>query len=332
MNPRLPRLIATAVGTLGLIGALGMTASAPAQAQSYPNKPVRFIIPFPPGGTTDIVGRVVADRIGQFLGQPLVIENRGGGGGSIGAEAVARATPDGYVIGMATVSTMGTNPAASRSIGYDPMRDFLPITNLAAVPNVLAVHPGVPAKNMAEFLALLRAQPGKLSYATSGTGGIAHMIGELFKATTGTDLVHVPYRGSGPAINDVLGGQVPVLFDNLPSSLQYIQAGRMRALAVATPRRLESLPTVPTFGELGLKDVNDEAWYGLVAPARTPADAIQKLHAAAVKALALPDVIERLHQQGAQPIGNTPEEFGRQIKAEYDKWVRVAKQQNIHLD
>ncbi len=332
MTQRLPRLIATALGALGLIGTLSLMAGAPAHAQSYPNKPVRFIIPFPPGGTTDIVGRVVADRIGQFLGQPLVIENRGGGGGSIGAEAVARATPDGYIIGMATVSTMGTNPATSRSIGYDPMRDFLPITNLAAVPNVLAIHPGVPAKNMTEFLALLRAQPGKLSYATSGTGGIAHMIGELFKATTGTDLVHVPYRGSGPAINDVLGGQVPVLFDNLPSSLQYIQAGRMRALAVATPRRLEALPTVPTFGELGLKDMNDEAWYGLVAPAKTPADAIQKLHAAAVKALALPDVIERLQQQGAQPIGNTPEEFGRQIKAEYDKWVRVARQQNIRLD
>jgi tripartite-type tricarboxylate transporter receptor subunit TctC len=319
--------------TLALLSALTALTTFGAQAQSnWPNRPVKFIIPFPPGGTTDIVGRVVADRIGQFLGQPLVIENRGGGGGSIGAEAVAHATPDGYTIGMATVSTMGTNPAATPRIGYDPLRDFMPITNLAAVPNVVAVYPGVPARNMAEFLTLLKAQPGKFSYATSGTGGIAHMLGELFKATTGTDLVHVPYRGSGPAINDVLGGQVPVLFDNLPSSMQYIQAGRMRALAIAAPRRLEALPNVPTFAELGLKEVNDEAWYGLVAPAKSPAIAIQKLHDAAVKTLALPDVIERLQQQGAQPVGNTPEEYARQIKAEYEKWVRVVKQQNIRLD
>ncbi len=311
---------------------LAVLLAGQVQAQSYPTKPVRFIIPFAPGGTTDIVGRIVADRIGRQLGQSLVVENRGGGGGSIGAEMAARAAPDGYTIGMATVSTMGTNPAATPKLAYDPLRDFVPITNLVGVPNVLAVHPSVPAQNMAEFLKLLKANPGKYAYASSGTGGIAHMLGELFKLTTGTSLVHIPYRGSGPAINDVIAGQVPVLFDNLPSSLGHIESGRMRALAVSSPKRLHALPDVPTFAELGMKEVNDPAWYGLVAPAGTPADIIEKIHAASVRTLAQPDVIERLRQQGAEPIGNTPEEFGQQIRAELAKWQRVVKEQNIHLD
>ena len=317
---------------LSFIVGLVSVAAGTAMAQTWPTKPVRFIIPFPPGGTTDIVGRVVADRIGQQLGQPLVVENRGGAGGSIGAEAIAKSAADGYTLGMATVSTHGTNPATSTKLGYDPLKDFAPITNLAAVPNVLAVNPSVKAQNLAEFLKLLRDQPGKLSYASSGTGGIGHMMGELFLATTGTSMVHIPYRGAGPAINDVIAGQVPVLFDNIPSSLPHIEAGRMRALAVAAPKRLSALPAVPTFAEAGLKEVNDEAWYGIVAPAHTPEAVIRKMHDATVAALAMPDVVERLKQQGAEPIGNTPEQYAEQIRNEFDKWKRVVRERNIKLD
>jgi tripartite-type tricarboxylate transporter receptor subunit TctC len=309
-----------------------MLIAQAASAEGYPSRPIHLIVPFPPGGTTDIVARVVADRVGQELGQPLVLENRGGAGGSIGALAIAKSTPDGYTIGIATVSTHGTNPATSSKLGYDPIKDFIAITNLAAVPNVLEVHPSVKAQNLAEFIKLLRAEPGKYSFASSGIGGISHMMGELFEASTKTSMVHIPYRGAGPAINDVIAGQVPVLFDNLPSSLPHIQGGRMRALAVAAPQRLDSLPGVPTFAEAGLKEVNDEAWYGIVAPAHTADDAVQKIYRASVKALAAPDVIEHLRQQGASPVGNSPAQFGAQIRDEFEKWKRVVRERGIKLE
>lgn len=301
-------------------------------AQSYPTKAIRLIIPFPPGGTTDIVGRVVADKLSRELGQSVIVENRGGGGGSIGATAIAQAAPDGYTLGMATVSTHGVNPAVTSKLAYDPVRDFIPITNLVSVPNVVAVHPSVKARDMKEFLALLRAQPGKLSYASSGTASIGHMMGELFKATTKTYVLHIPYRGAGPALNDVVSGQVEVIFDNLPSSLPFIQSGKLRALAVAAPKRLEVLPNVPTFDELGLKPVNDMVWYGFVAPAKTPDEVITKIHDTTVKVLALPDVIERFKSLGATPIGNSPKEYAAQIQAELAKWRIVAKQQSITLE
>lgn len=305
-------------------------AQAPA---TYPTKPIRLIIPFPPGGTTDIVGRLVADEIGKNLGQPLVIENRGGGGGSIGALEVARAAPDGYVLGMATVSTMAVNPACNPKLPYKSPDDFALITNLAAVPNVIAVNPNkVAAQNLQDFIALVKSSPGKLSYASSGTCGIGHMMGELFKLTTGTFLVHIPYRGAGPALNDVLSGQVEVFFDNLPSSLASIQAGKLRALAVAAPKRLDALPAVPTLAELGLNAVNDQVWYGLLAPAGTPPEIIKRIHEAAVKALAHPAVRERLKQQAAEPVGNTPEQFRAQIITERDKMMDLVKRQGIKLD
>jgi tripartite-type tricarboxylate transporter receptor subunit TctC len=315
-----------------LLAAL-LLAAAPfaAVAQTYPVKPIKLIIPFPPGGTTDIVGRIVAPAIGQQLGQPIVIENRGGGAGSIGAAEVAKSAPDGYTLGMSTVSTMGTNPATNSKLPY-ATTDFAAITNLAATPNVVAVHPSVPAQNMGEFLKVLKDRPGKLSYASSGTGGISHMMGELFKVTTKTFIVHIPYRGAGPMLNDAIGGQVEIVFDNLPSSLPHIQSGKLRALAVAAPKRVDMLPNVPTFAELGLAPVNDMAWYGLVAPAKAPADVIQRVHAAAVKALAQPEVQERLRQQGAIPVGNTPAEYKKQMDDELAKWKRVAVQQSIKLD
>ncbi len=240
--------------------------SAPSYAQTYPTKTVKMIIPFPPGGTTDIVGRIVADKLSAALGQTVVVENRGGAGGAIGAVELAKAAPDGYTIGISTVSTMAVNPAANPNTKYNPLTDFIPVTNLAAVPNVMVVHPGVAAKDMKEFIALVKANPGKYNFASSGTAGIGHMMGELFQVASGTDIQHVPYKGAGPALTDVLGGTVPILFDNLPSSLQHIKAGKLRALAVAAPKRLDLLPDVPTFAELGLKDVNDQAWYGLVLP------------------------------------------------------------------
>ena len=301
-------------------------------AQAFPTKPIRLIVPFAAGGTTDIVARIVADQMGRELGQAVIIENRGGGGGSIGANEVAKATPDGYTLGVATVSTMAVNPAANPKIPYNNLTDFIPVTNFVTVPNILAVHPSVPAKDIKEFIALLKKNPGKYSFATSGTAGIGHMMGELFLSASGTDMVHIPYKGAGPAINDVLGGQVPVLFDNLPSSKAHIDAGSFRLLAVAAPKRLAAYPNVPTFAEIGMKEVNDPAWYGLVAPAKTPKEIVDKLYAAAVKAVHSPATKEKLAQQGADPLGNTPAEYAAQIKTEYDKMKSIVVKKGIKLE
>ena len=317
-----------------LIGAGVALAFLPAgaSAQPYPNKTIRLIVPFAAGGTTDIVARIVADQLGKELGQVVIIENRGGGGGSVGANEVAKATPDGYTLGVATVSTMAVNPAANPRIPYNNLTDFIPVTNFVTVPNILAVHPSVPAKDIKEFIALLKKNPGKYSFASSGTAGISHMMGELFLAASGTDMVHIPYRGAGPAITDVLGGQVPVLFDNLPSSKSHIDAGKFRLLAVAAPKRLPAYPNVPTFAEIGMKEVNDPAWYGLDAPARTPKEIIDKLYAAAVKAVNNPATKEKLAQQGADPLANTPAEFAAQIRTEYEKMKVIVVSKGIKLD
>ncbi|CAJ0700543.1 hypothetical protein LMG19089_02618 [Ralstonia edaphis] len=315
-----------------LIGAAGMALCGPAEADNYPTKPLKLIIPFPPGGTTDIVGRGVADQLSKVLGQAVVVENKGGGGGSIGADAIAKAAPDGYTIGIATVSTHAVNPACNPKLSYDPLKDFKPITNLATVANVIAVNPTFPAKNYKEFVAVLTANPGKYSFATSGTCGIGHMLGEEFKVLTKTQMVHVPYRGAGPALNDVLANQVPIMVDNLPSSIQFIKGGKLRPIVVAWNKRIDSLPDVPTFAEVGLKDANDPAWYGLVAPAGTSDDIIRKLNEAAVKALKDPGLVDRFRGAGAEPVGNTPQQYAAEIKREFDKMRTLVKQQNIKLD
>ena len=301
-------------------------------AQAWPVRPIKLVIPFPPGGTTDIVGRITADRLGRELGQPVIVENRGGGGGSIGAAEIAKATPDGYTIGMATVSTHAVNPACNPKLGYDPIKDFQPITNLAHTANVIVVHPKVPANDIKELVALLKKNPGKYSYATSGTCGIAHMMGEQFKVSTGTFITHIPYRGSGPALNDTLAGQVEIMLDNLPSSIPHIQAGKLRALAIANSKRLEAFPNVPTYAELGLKEMNDPAWYGLIAPAGTPRDIVMKIQAAANKVVFSADIAKRLRDAGAEPIGNTPEQFAEEIRKEKDKMAALVKRQNIKFD
>lgn len=310
----------------------GLAFAASAHADNYPSKPITLIVPFAPGGTTDIVARIVADKLGKELGQAVVVENRGGGGGSIGASAISKANPDGYTIGVSTISTHAVNPACNPKLGYDPVNGFAPITNMARTPNVLTVNSKSPAKDFRQFLDMVKKNPGKMNYATSGTCSIQHMVGEQFKAATGTYILHIPYRGAGPALNDLLGGQVDMMFDNLPSSMSHIQAGKLRPLAIAWNKRLDALPNVPTFAELGLKQVNDPAWYGLVAPPKTPEDIIKKLNAATVKVLQLPEVKERFKQQGAEPVGNSPAEHAAEIRTELEKMRNVVTKQGIKLE
>ncbi|MFC3340246.1 tripartite tricarboxylate transporter substrate binding protein BugE [Paracandidimonas soli] len=308
----------------GIATALGTTA---AQAADYPSQPIRVIVPFAPGGSTDIVARIVTQRMAQELGQTLVVENKGGAGGAIGAAEAARAKPDGYTLSIATVSTMAVNSACRpNDLPYDPLKDFVPVTNFANVPNVIEANPKFPAKNFKELVQILKDNPGKYSHGSSGTCSILHLFGEAFKLSTGTDAIHVPYKGSGPAVTDAVGGQIDLMFDNLPSSMAQIQAGNLRALAIAWPERLAALPDVPTLAEEGYPELNQPAWYGLLAPKGTPDEIVKKLRDAAVVALKDPAVIETLEKQGAAPSGNTPEEFAKEIKEQYD-WAKdiVAK-------
>nr|WP_256977499.1 tripartite tricarboxylate transporter substrate binding protein BugE [Bordetella genomosp. 10] len=299
---------------------------------AYPSRPIRLIVPFPPGGTTDIVGRLFADKLGRELGQTVIVENRGGAGGSIGSAAIANSAPDGYTLGIATASTHGINPAVYAKLPFDAEKDFTPITNLAAVPNIMAINPKVGAKNMAEFIALAKSEPGKLTYASAGNGSVSHMMGELFKMASGTNLVHVPYRGVGPALNDVLAGQVDVMYDNLPSTLPHVLANRLIAMAVAAPQRVKALPNVPTFAEVGLPAVNDASWFGLIGPAKLPKAVVDKLNAAVAKVEAEDDVKTHLEALGAAPANNTPDEFAKQIAAEIAKNKRVAAEAHVKVD
>ena len=299
---------------------------------SFPARPIRLVVPFAPGGTTDIVARLVAEPLGKLLGQSVVVDNKAGAGGSIGMADVARSAPDGYTIGLATASTHGVNPATLKKPGYDAERDFRAITSLATTPVVMIVHPSVPANNHAEFLAYLKAHPGKLNYASPGNGSLGHMLAELYKSSTHTAMVHAPYRGAGPAKNDRLAGHVQVLFDNLPSSLAVIQAGQVRALAVSAPRRLESLPAVPTFAEIDLASNNEPSWFGLVAPATTPDAIVAKLHASVTTVLQQPELKAKLKTQGLEPLGNTPQAFQAQIVAEVAKMRRVALAAGIEAE
>ncbi len=315
-----------------LTGAAAGLAPLELLAQAYPAKPVRLIVPFATGGTTDIIARVMADRIQPALGQTLVVDNRAGGGGVVGATEIVRAAPDGYTIGMATVSTTAANPAINPRIAYHPLNDFTPIINIAATPNVIVVHPSFPARDYKGFLAEIKRRPGKYNYATSGTGGIGHLQTELFKSLTGTFIVHIPYRGAGPALQDVVGGQVPILFDNLPSALPFIKDGRLIAIVVAAPARLAQLPNVPTFAELGLAPVNRMAYYGFHGPKGLPADVVQRLHAAAKRTAELPEVRKRIEDTGSQLVLGSPAEFGQQIAAEFAVYKDVVAKQKLKLD
>jgi tripartite-type tricarboxylate transporter receptor subunit TctC len=318
---------------LGALVGVGLAAASPLlMAQGYPSKPVRLVVPFAPGGTTDIVARTVSDKLGAALGQTVVVDNKAGGGGIVGAQELARSAPDGYTLGIATVSTTAANPAINPRTGYNPLTDFTPITNLAATPNIIAVHPSFPAKNYADFLALLKKSPGKYSYSSSGTGGIGHLQTELFKSLTGVFITHIPYRGAGPALNDTVAGQVPIMFDNLPSALPFVREGKLVPIVVAAPQRLAQLPNVPTFKEVGLEPVNRMAYYGIVGPKNLPKDIVDKVYNAAKQALADPGVRKRIEDTGSLVLGNTPEQFAEQIRAEYDVYKGVVARQNLRLE
>ena len=319
--------------SLLLSAAAGLALPVELLAQSaYPNKPVRLIVPFAPGGTTDIIARVLAERIQPALGQTLVVDNRAGGGGVLGATEIVRAAPDGYTIGMATVSTTAANPAINPRIAYNPLVDFTPIINIAATPNVIAVHPSFPARDYKGFLAEIKRRPGHYNYASSGTGGIGHLQTELFKSLTGAFIVHIPYRGVGPALQDTVAGQVPIIFDNLPSAMPFIKDGRLIPIVVAAPQRLAQLPAVPTFAELGLEPVNRMAYYGLHGPKGLSAEVVQRLHAATKRTAELPEVRKRIEDTGSLLVLGSPAEFGQQMAAELAVYQKVVAQQKLKLD
>ncbi len=318
-----------------ILASLVAASFAPLQgalAQAYPNKIIKLQVPFAPGGTTDIIARVLAEPLGKALGQGVVVENKAGGGGVVGANETAKAAPDGYSLGIATVSTVASNPAINPKTPYNPLTDFTPIINVAATPNVIAVHPSFAAKDYKGFVAELKKHPGQYSYSSSGTGGIGHMQMELYKNLVGVYVTHIPYRGAGPALNDTIAGQVPMMFDNLPSALPYIMANRLVPIVVAAPHRLSQLPNVPTFKEVGLEPVNRMAFYGIYGPKGLPKEVVDKVNAAVRKALEDPAVKKRIEDTGSIVIGNTPEQFAEQIRAEYAVYKKVVESAKLQLD
>lgn len=296
------------------------------------SKPLRLVVPFPPGGATDITARIMAEPMSRALGQSVIVENRAGAGGSIGMAEVAKAAPDGFTLGVATLSTHGVNPSVYKKLPYDPIKDFAAVSELVKAPGVLVVNAALPVANFAELIKYLKANPGKVTFASPGNGTIGHMWGELFKSTTNTFMVHIPYRGAGPALNDVVAGQVNVYFDQVASSLPFIQSGKLRAIAVSWGKRLDVLPNVPTYGELALFSNNDPSWFGLVAPAGTPAATVQRMNDAVVKSLKEPAVRDKLAALGLFVTGTSADDFANQVKKEIDKMQRIAKFAKISLD
>ena len=318
---------------IAITPAAGLPLSKAVAQAAYPAKPVRMIVPFPAGGTTDIIGRAAAQELTRTLNQQFIVENRPGAGGNIGSEQVAKAAADGYTLLVCTVGTHGINASLYDKLPYDPVRDFAPVTLVATVPNVLVVNPSLPAGNVRELIALAKSRPGKLNYASSGNGTSIHLSAELFKAMTGTFITHIPYRGSSPALTDLIAGQVDLMFDNLPSALPHIKAGKLRALGLTSARESVALPGVPTIQQAGgLAGYEASSWFGIVAPAGTPADIVALLQKQVAAGLARPDLREKLVGQGAEPVGNTPEQFATYIRNEITKWSKVIKASGAKVD
>lgn len=318
--------------------AVTVFVSAAAGAQSYPSKPIKLVVPFPAGGTTDILARAVGAELYKAWGQQVIIDNRPGAGGNIGSEIVAKSAPDGYTLLMGTVGTHGINQSLYAKLPYDPIKEFAPVTLVAAVPNVLVLNAALADKNkitdVGSFIAFVKANPGKLNMASSGNGTSIHLAGELFKTQTRTFMVHIPYRGSAPAITDLIGGQADLMFDNLPSALPYIKAGRLRAIGLTSSKPSPALPGVPPIAQAGgeLAAYEASSWFGILAPAGTPSDIVHKLQQEIAKSLASPAVKEKLIAQGADPVGNTPEQFAAHIQAETKKWAAVVKAAGAKID
>jgi len=303
-----------------------------AHAQGYPVRPVRIVVPFPAGGNADILARVLAQKLGELLGQSVVVDNRAGASGIIGTEAVAKSAADGYTLLMGTTGTHTTNPAVFAKLPYDPVKDFAPISNFADSPFLLVVHPSVPARSLAELIALARARPGQLHYASFGAGSSAHLTGEMLRSMAKIDIVHVPYKGGPPALSDVLGGHVPMMFNSLPAVLPQMKAGRLRALAITSLKRSGGATEIPTFGEAGLANFEAGSWYGVIAPAGTSREIIARLHGEVVRILAMNDIRQRLAAEGADPIGNTPDQFTEQIRRDMARWGKVAREAKVKAE
>ncbi|MGY2488757.1 tripartite tricarboxylate transporter substrate binding protein [Cupriavidus sp. CP313] len=315
--------------TFTAIALLAACASGAAHATAYPDRPIKLIVPYAAGGTTDIIARIVGTRLGPVLGQPVVVENRPGAGGAVGSAYAAKQPADGYTLVMEVESSHAVNPNVYLKTAYDPVKDFAPVSNLADVPNVLVVNPAFPATDLQSFIKLLKANPGKYSFGSSGNGGLSHMNGELFMNATGTRMLHVPYKGLGPALNDAVAGQIQVVFDNIPSSSGLIQGGRLKPLAVAAKQRLKVLPNVPTYAEAGLPAMNNPSWFGLGAPAGTPSAILDKLNDAVRQVLAEPEVIAAIEKQGAIPAPTSRKAFGDLIRAQNAHWKQVVE--DIHF-
>src|SRR5258706_15514388 len=313
------------------LAALAFATPAFAADDDYPTRTVKIVVPFAPGGSTDVVARILADKLGAELKQTFIVDNRAGASGNIGADAVAKAQADGYTLLMGTTGVLSINAHLYKDMPFDPARDLAPVAYTSLITNILVVNPGVPARNVAELIALAKGKPGSLTFASSGAGSSTHLSGELFKSLAGVDILHVPYRGSSQALIDLMAGQVTMLFDNAPSSLPFVEQGKLRALAVTSTRRLPDLPDVPTLDEAGIAGYESLSWSGLVAPAATPRAIVAKLNAAIERILKMEDVRRRFAEMGVEPVGGTPEEFAAHIRAESDKWGKLIRSANITI-